>query len=306
MTIKLKEQIKNSLFKLNINNKFNNNIVSIKKTYKFSYIQENLLNKKKKKDLLTIKENKSVNNKYLSTSDLNALLLTYKSNNKLKSNHINNLIPEESKSILNSKNKIFSNIIYNRISNLSKKKKNKKIIKYSSLISVSRNIKKRKNSSSSIYHIPIVDKFINYLMKNGKKSTAENIFYKTLIHIYKKTHKRPQEILEKAIANALPVIEVKPRRLRGRTLQVPRPMTLLRRYFLAIKWIIKASKGCKENNFIKKLALELITTANNKSRAVFKKKELHKIAKSNIVYMRFPRKNKNTKKKKSPYKIKVL
>jgi len=132
-----------------------------------------------------------------------------------------------------------------------------------------------------------VAKFINYIMKKGKKSLARKIVYGSFDIIKEKTKKEPLEIFEKAIENAGPVLEVKPKRIGGATYQVPVEVTAERKLALAMRWIIQASKSKKGKPMEEKLAEELINAANNTGWAVKKKEDTHKMAEANRAFAHF-------------------
>ena len=114
------------------------------------------------------------------------------------------------------------------------------------------------------YRSVLVAKFINCMMKDGKKSVAESIFYKALNIIKEKTGKNPLEVFEKAVENVKPVLEVKSRRVGGATYQVPIEVRPERRISLAVKWIINSARARGERGMVLKLANELLEAYNNK------------------------------------------
>ena len=138
-----------------------------------------------------------------------------------------------------------------------------------------------------VYNNVIVAKFINQVMRKGKKTIARKIVYKSLDIIKEKTKKDPLEIFEQALANAAPVLEVKPKRIGGATYQVPREVKRERRLTLAMRWIIQAAKTSKGKAMKEKLAKELIEAANNTGWAVKKKENAHRMAEANRAFAHF-------------------
>jgi small subunit ribosomal protein S7 len=137
------------------------------------------------------------------------------------------------------------------------------------------------------YHSPLVAKFINSLMRKGKKSTAESIIYRSLDLLAKKTEEEPIKLFEKAIENVKPVIEVKSRRVGGSTYQVPVEVKSSRRLSLSIRWIISYAKARAEKTMEGKLAAELLDAANNRGAAIKKKEDTHKMAEANKAFAHY-------------------
>jgi len=137
------------------------------------------------------------------------------------------------------------------------------------------------------YHSPLVAKFVNSLMRKGKKSTAESILYRSLDLINKKSEEEPIKIFEKAIDNVRPVIEVKSRRVGGSTYQVPVEVRANRRQALSIRWLINYAKARSEKTMEAKLAGELLDAANNRGAAIKKKEDTHKMAEANKAFAHY-------------------
>ncbi len=140
-----------------------------------------------------------------------------------------------------------------------------------------------------VYSNVIVTKFINQIMRRGKKTIAKKIIYKAFDIIKEKTKKDPLEIFELAIKNTAPLLEVKAKRVGGATYQVPREVKKDRRITLAMRWIIKAAKTTKGKPMREKLAEELISAANNTGWAVKKKQDTHRMAEANQAFAHFAR-----------------
>ena len=132
-----------------------------------------------------------------------------------------------------------------------------------------------------------VIKFINYVMRKGKKTTARRVVYQAFQIVRDKTKKEPLEIFELALKNAGPLLEVKSKRIGGATYQVPIEVKKTRRIFLAMRWIIEAAKSKKKKPMDEKLAEELIEAANNRGAAVKKKENTHRMAEANKAFARF-------------------
>lgn len=151
---------------------------------------------------------------------------------------------------------------------------------------------KREINSDPKYNSILAAKFINNLMKQGKKSIAQKIFYNALDLAEKKLGKdlpagkagNAVEILEEALKNTSPLLEVKSRRVGGATYQVPYEVRGERRIGLAMRWIIETAKKKKGKSMAEKLAQELIDAYNNTGEAVRKKEQTHKVAEANRAF----------------------
>ncbi|MDD2870539.1 MAG: 30S ribosomal protein S7 [Candidatus Gracilibacteria bacterium] len=136
----------------------------------------------------------------------------------------------------------------------------------------------------------MMDKFVNYVMLDGKKSLAKKIMADTFEEIKAKGQKNPQAIFDKAIENIVPKIEVRPKRVGGSIYQVPQEVKPKRQLFLAAKWLIDAARSKKGAAFSKFLAIELIEAANETGTAFKKKIEVYKMAEANKAFARFANK----------------
>jgi len=132
-----------------------------------------------------------------------------------------------------------------------------------------------------------VSKFINMIMRNGKKSVAEKIMYNALDTVADKTKQDSVEMMEKALENVRPVVEVKSRRVGGATYQVPVEVRPSRRNTLAMRWLIDAAKKRGEKTMASKLAGELLDASDNKGSAVKKREDTHKMAEANKAFSHF-------------------
>ena len=147
---------------------------------------------------------------------------------------------------------------------------------------------KRKILPDPVYGDLVVAKFINNLMKGGKKSLAEKIFYESIDKIKSQVKVDDGiELFKKAIDNVAPVLEVKSKRIGGATYQVPIEVSESRRVALAMRWIIGYAKARKGQTMSDKLAAELLAAANNDGSAVKKKEDTHRMAGANQAFSHF-------------------
>ena len=130
-------------------------------------------------------------------------------------------------------------------------------------------------------------KFIKSIMRDGKKSTAENILYGAFDIIEEKTKKSPVKLFEQALENVRPQIEVKSRRVGGSTYQVPTEVRPSRRTALGIRWIIGFARKRSEKGMASKLAAELMDAASNRGASVKKREDTHKMAEANKAFAHF-------------------
>lgn len=138
-----------------------------------------------------------------------------------------------------------------------------------------------------VYHSVLVTKFINGLMRQGKRSLAERIFYGALRQIEERSGKNGLEVFEKAVENVKPVLEVKSRRVGGATYQVPVEVRAERRQALAIRWLIQFARQRSERTMRERLAAELMAAANNEGNAVKKREDTHRMAEANKAFAHF-------------------
>ncbi len=145
-------------------------------------------------------------------------------------------------------------------------------------------IPKRKVLPDPKYKSIRITKFINQIMLDGKKGTAEAIVYGALDTIKEKTKRDPLEVFEDAVKNVMPVLEVKARRVGGANYQVPIEVRPDRRQTLAIRWIANFSRQRSGKNMQEKLANELIDAAGNTGGSIKKKEDMHKMAEANKAF----------------------
>ncbi len=132
-----------------------------------------------------------------------------------------------------------------------------------------------------------IAKFVNMIMRGGKKSTAESIMYNALDRITEKAEGEATEVMEKALENVKPMVEVKSRRVGGATYQVPVEVRPDRRVALAMRWIIEASRKRGEKSMQLKLAGELMDASENRGSAVKKREDTHRMAEANKAFAHF-------------------
>jgi small subunit ribosomal protein S7 len=146
---------------------------------------------------------------------------------------------------------------------------------------------KRKVEADPIYGSDLVTKFINSMMWQGKKSTAEGIFYKSLEKLKEKGGDEALKLFTKAVENAKPLLEVKTRRVGGANYQVPIEVAPDRRTSLAIRWLVSYARGRGEKGMIDKLTNELLDASNGKGAAIKKKEDVHRMAEANKAFAHY-------------------
>lgn len=132
-----------------------------------------------------------------------------------------------------------------------------------------------------------VGRFINYVMKNGKKSIAEKIVYIAFDRINKELNEDPIKVFEKAVENAAPLLEVRSKRVGGANYQVPYEVKPDRRFVLAIRWIIESARARKGKPMAEKLAEEILAAYRGEGAAVKKKQDTHRMAEANRAFAHF-------------------
>ena len=147
---------------------------------------------------------------------------------------------------------------------------------------------KRKIVPDPVYNDLIVAKFVNNLMKKGKKSVAEKIFYDSLALMNKKEKSdNALELFKKALKNVAPMVEVISRRIGGATYQVPIDIPENRRMALSMRWLISFARSRKGSSMVDKLAAELIAASKNEGSAIKKKEDTHRMADANKAFAHF-------------------
>jgi small subunit ribosomal protein S7 len=137
------------------------------------------------------------------------------------------------------------------------------------------------------YNSVHIQAFINRVMERGKKSVATTLVYDALDIIAERTKKNPLEVFEQAMKNVSPLMEVRPRRVGGATYQVPMEVPPRRRFSLATRWILGASRARSGKSFAEKLAGELMDATNNTGTAIRKREETHKMAEANRAFSHY-------------------
>ncbi len=133
----------------------------------------------------------------------------------------------------------------------------------------------------------VLTKFMNSVMKHGKKSAAERIVYGAFDQMEAKAKQNPVEMFHQALENVMPTLEVRSRRVGGATYQVPIEVRTERRQALAIRWIITAARGRGENTMIERLSGELMDASNNRGTAVKKREDTHRMAEANRAFSHY-------------------
>ncbi len=148
---------------------------------------------------------------------------------------------------------------------------------------------KRKIEGDARYNDVDVSKFINYIMRRGKKSIAEGIVYGAFDIIKEKTKQDPRHVFHKAIKKISPLVEVRGKRVGGANYQVPFQVRGERRFTLGCRWLIEASKGRKGKPMYEKLAYEILDAVNDEGGAIKKKEDVHRQADANKAFAHFAR-----------------
>ncbi|MCL2598976.1 MAG: 30S ribosomal protein S7 [Firmicutes bacterium] len=148
-------------------------------------------------------------------------------------------------------------------------------------------VPKRDVLPDPIYKDKVITKLINQIMLDGKKGTAQAIVYEAFDIIQNKTQNEGVEVFKKALANAMPLLEVKARRVGGATYQVPMDIRPDRRQTLGIRWIVLFARKRGEKTMKERLAGELLDASNNTGAAIKRKEEMHRMAEANKAFAHF-------------------
>jgi len=148
-------------------------------------------------------------------------------------------------------------------------------------------VKKRKILPDPIYNSTLIAKFINVVMKDGKKSKAQKIVYGAMGEVKKKTKQDPLKQFEKAVENVRPLLETKSRRVGGATYQVPVEVNEERSISLAIRWIVRYARERAGKSMQEKLAAEIIDAVNKRGGAIKKREDTHKMAEANRAFAHY-------------------
>lgn len=148
-------------------------------------------------------------------------------------------------------------------------------------------VPKRDVLPDPVYNSKLVTRFVNKVMLNGKKAIAENIVYDAFEIIRSKTGKDPLEVFEAALKNAMPVLEVRARRVGGANYQVPVEVRADRKLSLGIRWLVNYSRLRGEKTMRERLAGELLDASNNTGATIKKKEDTHKMAEANKAFAHY-------------------
>jgi small subunit ribosomal protein S7 len=150
-----------------------------------------------------------------------------------------------------------------------------------------REVERREPQPDAVYGSPTVGKFINTVMRRGKKSVAERIVYGSFRIIEQRANQDPVAVFQQALDNVRPVVEVKSRRVASQTYQVPVDVRADRRSSLAYRWIIQAARQRGEKSMEARLAGELLDAARNEGNAVRRRLEMHRVAEANKAFAHY-------------------
>ena len=150
-----------------------------------------------------------------------------------------------------------------------------------------REVPTREPVPDPVYNSTLVAKFINCMMWDGKKSTAERIFYGAMDRIRERTGDDPLPVFKKAVENAKPVVEVKSRRVGGANYQVPMEVRPNRRQSLALRWLIGNARTRSEHRMSDRLGTELLEAAQGRGTTIKKKDDVHRMAEANKAFAHF-------------------
>ena len=150
-----------------------------------------------------------------------------------------------------------------------------------------RSAENREVPPDPVYNSTLVEKFICSMMWDGKKNTAQGIFYESMEKIRERSGDEPLKLFKKAVENCKPLLEVKTRRVGGANYQVPTEVGQSRRTSLAIRWILQNARGRAEKGMPEKLANELNEAANMRGGAIKKKDDVHRMAEANKAFAHY-------------------
>ncbi len=148
-------------------------------------------------------------------------------------------------------------------------------------------IQRREPGVDGVYHNETVARLINKVMRDGKKGTAERIVYSALDMVGERTQHDPVSVLETAMRNIGPVLEVRGRRVGGSTLQVPSEVRAERRVSVAMRWLVRFASRRNERGMAARLAGEIADAANNTGAAVRQKEDIHRMAEANRAFAHY-------------------
>ncbi len=148
-------------------------------------------------------------------------------------------------------------------------------------------VPRRPVAPDPVYGSDLVTKFVNSMMWDGKKSTAQRIFYAAMDQIQRKTNDDPLKTFKKAVENCKPLVEVKTRRVGGANYQVPVEVNPFRRQSLAIRWLLTYARLRPGKSMAERLVDEILDAANNRGGAIKKKEDVHRMAEANKAFAHY-------------------
>lgn len=148
-------------------------------------------------------------------------------------------------------------------------------------------VAKRQVAPDAVFGSQLATRFINKLLQGGVKTAADKIFYGAMQHIAEQTNGNPLEVLRSAVRNAMPSLEVRPRRVGGSTYQVPMEVATSRQITLAVRWLVDAARERPERQMFERFAAELMDAANREGGAVRRRDEMHRMAEANKAYAHY-------------------
>ena len=148
-------------------------------------------------------------------------------------------------------------------------------------------VSRRTVQPDAVYSSDLVQKFINSMMWDGKRSNAQRIFYGAMEQIGQKANDEPLKLFKKAVENVKPVLEVKSRRVGGANYQVPVEVRPVRRNSLAMRWLVTAARARAEKSMQERLAAEILEASANRGGAVKKREDTHRMAEANKAFAHY-------------------
>jgi small subunit ribosomal protein S7 len=148
-------------------------------------------------------------------------------------------------------------------------------------------VAKRKVEPDPVFGSEVVSRFVNKILLGGKKSTAERIFYGALSDIADATGGNPLDVLQTAVKNTMPAVEVRPRRVGGANYQVPVEVSARRQITLSVRWIVDAARKRNERTMRQRVGKELMDAANREGAAYRKREDVYRMAEANRAYSHY-------------------
>ena len=145
----------------------------------------------------------------------------------------------------------------------------------------------RRVAPDTVFNSEVVARFISKIMLDGKKQTAERIFYGAMQQIHERAGRNPLDVLQRAISNVTPTVEVRPRRIGGATYQVPIEVTARRQLTLAIRWLVAEARKRGERTMMERLTSELLEAADGQGGAMRRREEIYRMAEANKAYAHY-------------------